>query len=251
MLAPMPVSRHRPARRTRLRTRGGKTVEIAHGAVLDPAIEMPSVEEALAALDRFGDLPDWNAVRRLVMPTFQRARQTAIPDEGELVTVELPPGITVAFGIDMDVMVARVSRPLLESWDRDLGTLVSQAMDNLRRQARLLTSDYVIHERMDGGYVLKALQPPGGWGSSLLLLPAELERLFGDEPQVLTAPTRSLLMCFPADVDLPTITFLTEEFEALDPNALRLEAFELRGEDLTVLPLPRSDLASAGAAQTS
>jgi hypothetical protein len=237
----------RGRRARRLRTRGGIGVQLAPAQDVDPAIETPSLDEILTSIDRMPDPGEWSNVSRIVMPMFIRARPHAFSaEQGELVTVEMPPGVTVGFGLDIGMAFAHVTRDLLSKWDRDLGTLVSQAMNNLRRRAAQLTPDYVIHEPSDSGYTMKGLQAPGGWASTLLLLPEDLERLFGCEPQVFIAPMRALLMSFPADVPRDTVAFFAQEFEGLDPAALRLEAFVLRDGRLTIEPLPRTDPAPEG-----
>jgi hypothetical protein len=47
----------------------------------------------------------------------------------------------------------------------------------------------------------------------------------------------------PPAVDLEFATWLTEEFEASDPNALRLEAFEWRDRAMRCRPLMRDSVA--------
>jgi hypothetical protein len=67
--------------------------------------------------------------------------------------------------------------------------------------------------------------------------------LFGPRPALLIAPARDLLIGLPHDVDLGFATWLAEEFEATDPNALRLEAFEWRDGTIACRPLLREGVA--------
>lgn len=60
---------------------------------------------------------------------------------------------------------------------------------------------------------------------------------------------RALLIAFPAHVARETVTFLTEEIEAHDPNALHLEGFVLSEHMLTIEALPRSSRPFAGSDQ--
>ena len=88
-----------------------------------------------------------------------------------------------------------------------------------------------------------AFQSRDGWASTAVLVPEAIERLFGPEPALLIAPSRDLLVRLPADVDLAFATWLAEEFEADDPNALRLEAFEWRDDTVRCRPLLRDAVA--------
>jgi hypothetical protein len=76
-----------------------------------------------------------------------------------------------------------------------------------------------------------------------VLVPEALERLFGRAPALFIAPSRDLLVRLPPDVDLEFATWLTEEFEAADPNALRLEGFEWRDGAVRCRPLARDSVA--------
>jgi hypothetical protein len=70
-----------------------------------------------------------------------------------------------------------------------------------------------------------------------------MARLFGPGPNMFVAPWRDLLIRLPADVDLGFATWLTEELESEDPNALRLEAFEWREGEVRCMPLLRDAVA--------
>jgi hypothetical protein len=206
MLAVMKTKRRRGTNVGKLRTRNGQSVEVVHGPPLDPALQAPSMEEVLASVDRLTDPGNWEAAGPLVMPIFQRARPHVFAhDEGELVTVELPPGVNGGF------------------WNRPGNRLRPGQPEDAR----------------DDGYMMKALQPPGAWGSALLLLPDELERIFGSAPQIFIAPIRAMLPDF---VDRATVAFFADELESLDPNALHLEGFVLRDHSLAIEPLPRAIL---------
>ena len=74
-------------------------------------------------------------------------------------------------------------------------------------------------------------------------MPEAIQRLFGRAPALFIAPSRDLLVRLPADVDLDFATWLTEEFEATDPHALRLEAFEWCDGLVRCRPLARDAVA--------
>jgi hypothetical protein len=82
-----------------------------------------------------------------------------------------------------------------------------------------------------------------GWASTTVLLPDAMARLFGPGPNMFVAPWRDLLIRLPAEVDLGFATWLTEELESEDPNALRLEAFEWRDGEVRCRPLLRDAVA--------
>ncbi len=86
-------------------------------------------------------------------------------------------------------------------------------------------------------------QSGDGWASTTVLVPDALERLFGREPTLFVAPTRDILIAMSAEVDLAFATWLTEEVEADDPNALCLEAFEWRDGTVRCRPLLRAGVA--------
>ena len=60
-----------------------------------------------------------------------------------------------------------------------------------------------------------------------MLLPDELVRIFGREPQCLIAPMRDLLISMPADTDRSFAAWINDEFAEMDPNGLALDAFTL------------------------
>jgi hypothetical protein len=135
-----------------------------------------------------------------------------------------------------------VSMVHLVEWPTDVAGLTDRALRNLRKRARHAT-DYDLVTETVGGVPTTAFQSRDGWASTAVLVPEAIERLFGQAPALFIAPSRDLLVGLPSDVDLEFATWLTEEFEATDPNALRLEAFEWRDGTMRCRPLARDSVA--------
>jgi hypothetical protein len=87
------------------------------------------------------------------------------------------------------------------------------------------------------------LQSGVGCASALLLVPDELVRIFGSEPQCLIAPMRDLLVSLPPDTDRTFVAWLNEEFSEMDPNGLALDAFGLEDGVLRYEALATRDAA--------
>jgi hypothetical protein len=150
----------------------------------------------------------------------------------------VPPGVTVGFGVDVGLAFARVAAAQLEDWPVDLADLTGQALRNLRRRIRYAQDVDLVEGPVDGVPTV-AFQSRDGWASTTVLVPDGMERLFGRRPALFIAPSRDLLVGLPYDVDPEFATWLAEEFEASDPNALHLEAFEWRDGVIGCRPLRR------------
>lgn len=200
---------------------------------------------AAALLETIGRLGghgfEWQNVEDDVMPIFERARAFGIEVDPPVQAV-VPPGVTIGFGVDLGLAFGRVSVVQLDAWPIDLAGLTEHALRNLRRRARHAT-DYDLVSEAIGGVPTTAFQSRDGWASTAVLVPEAIERLFGREPALFIAPSRDLLVRLPRDVDLDFATWLTEEFEATDPNALRLEAFDWRDGLMRCRPLARDSVA--------
>lgn len=193
----------------------------------------------LGRMDRGGF--EWDDVSDDVLPIFERARPFA-PEIDPPARAIVPPGITVGFGVDLGLAFARVSVVHLATWPVDLQALAERALRNLRKRARHAV-DYDLVEEPIGGVPAAAFQSRDGWASTMVLIPEAVERLFGRAPALFIAPSRDLLVRLPSDVDLEFATWLTEEFEATDPNALRLEGFDWRDGTMHCRPLARDSVA--------
>ena len=175
------------------------------------------------------------------MPIFERARPFSYEVDPPAQAI-VPPGVTVGFGVDLGLAFARVSVVHVEDWRIDLAGLTERALRNLRKRARHAT-DYDLVEEPVGGVPAVAFQSRDGWASTVVLVPEAIERLFGRAPALFIAPSRDLLVRLPPTSTSEFATWLTEEFEATDPNALRLEAFEWRDGAMRCRPLTRHSVA--------
>ncbi len=183
-----------------------------------------------AVLRAMGGLPpdlDWPLLGPNVVPILPRRRPMP-PAAGEPFRVTLPPGIPTGFGVDIGPAFLMVGTSLLDSWPIGPAELVTTALENLRERMRSVRRRDVLAQSIDGVRV-QVLQSGVGCASALLLLPDELERILGGEGQCLIAPMRDLLISMPEDTDRAFVGWLTEEFSAMDPNGLALDAFVLKG----------------------
>ena len=214
-------------RRAKRRRKAGKdyrTVDLGNG------IEQATPDAVLRAM---GGLPpdlDWGLMEPNIIPILPRRRPMP-PQAGEPFRVTLPPGIPTGFGIDIGPAFLVVGESLLETWPVGPAELVAAALDNLRVRVHALRPRDLHRDSIDGVPV-RLLQSGLGCASTLVLVPDELRRIFGPEPQLFLAPMRDLLLSLPADTDRGFAGWLNDEFAEMDPNGLALGAFLLEGEDL-------------------
>ncbi len=207
-------------RRAKRRRKAGKTyrtVDIGGG------MEQATPEAVLRAM---GGLPpdlEWPVMAPNVIPILPRRRPMP-PMAGEPFRVTLPPGIPTGFGIDIGPAFLVVGESLLATWPIGPADLVATALGNLRDRVRSVGPRDLVGQSLDGVPV-RVLQSGVGCASALLLIPDELRRIFGEEPQCLIAPMRDILISMPADVDRAFAGWINEEFSEMDPNGLALDAF--------------------------
>ena len=199
----------------------------------------PSLRAILRRIDAHGFT--WEDLADDVLPVFERARPYPYPVDPPALTV-MPPGVTVGFGVDAGPAFMRIATTHLAAWPIDLAGVAERALANLaRRTMRAHPRD--IARGFIGDESVDFFQSGDGWASTTVLVPAALQRLFGREPALFVAPTRDTLIAMSAEVDLAFATWLTEEVEADDPNALRLEAFEWRDGTVRCRSLLRAGVA--------
>ena len=223
-------------RRAKRRRKAGKqyrTWDLGNG------IEQATPEAVFRAM---GGLPpdlDWEVLAPNVIPILPRRRPLP-PQAGEPFRVTLPPGIPTGFGIDIGPAFLVVGASVLASWPVGPADLVAVGLDNLRRRLRSIRPRD-LHRDTFQGVPVRILQSGVGCASALVLVPDELTRIFGVEPQCLIAPMRDLLISMPLDTDRAFVGWLNEEFSTMDPNGLELDAFTLEDGTLRyeVLRPPR------------
>jgi hypothetical protein len=228
MLCPM------SKRRDHLRKGGHRHNVTSSGVRHDPRLL-----RALGRIDANGFT--WETVAQDILPLFERARPMSIAAAPPVLTA-LPPGVSVGFGVDAGPAFMRISTAHLAKWAIDLRTLTDQALANLRARTRALDARDVRLGQIDG-IAVDLFESGDGWASTTVLLPDAMSRLFGAGPSLFIAPWRDLLVRLPPEVDLSFATWLTEELESEDPNALRLEAFEWRDGAMRCRPLLRDGVA--------
>ncbi len=225
---------HQADLRRKRRLRTPSRVRVAPGS----PVVVPTFKTLRAAIAQLPPDLAWDDVADLIMPIFERLRPFP-PGFPQPIAVAVPPGVSIGFAIDVGPGFVRVHSGLLERWPVDARGLTERALANLRRRiAGPAPRAKVVHDRIDGVRTV-AFQSGEGWASTLLLVPDEIARLVGPEPRLFVAPMRDVLIGLPPDVDLAFGTRLTEELEALDPNALCLEGFFYRDGTLACRPLLR------------
>jgi len=217
----------RDKRRARRRRKAGKdydTVQLGNG------MEQARPDEVLRAMGALPPDLDWPTMAPHVIPILPRRRPLP-PSAGRPFRVTLPPGVPTGFGIDIGPAFLVVGESLLEGWPVTPVELVATALDNLRdRVGPLRPKD--LHRDVIDSVPVRILQSGVGCASALVLIPDELHRILGTDPQLLLAPMRDLLVSLPVDVDRGYAAWLNDELAGMDPNGLALDAFVLAGEDL-------------------
>ena len=225
-------------RRDKRSHRGHRTHAHLAGGAASKQLD-PRVHALLGRIDDHGLA--WEDVADDVLPIFERARPYGYEVEPPAHAI-VPPGVTVGFGVDLGLAFARVAMVHLDGWPVDLAGLSDRALRNLRRRVRH-ARDYDLVREPIGGIPTVAFQSRDGWASTVVLVPEAIDRLFGPQPALFIAPSRDLLVGLPDDVELGFATWLAEEFEAADPNALRLEGFDWRDGIVRCRPLARDAVA--------
>jgi hypothetical protein len=178
-----------------------------------------------SAIDALPDKLTWQDMSTRLRPMFVRRRPMP-PGAERPLTFRVAPGVTVALGVDIGPAFLYVGAGMLHEWPVTGDEALAQAMANLR--ATVEVERYV---ELEYGTVADVplwwYQSHGGLASGLLLLEDELLNRYGDEPRLLVAPMRNLLLAAPFDTDRELLGWLRDEIAAEDPNGLDLPIFAL------------------------
>ena len=192
----------------------------------------PSRAEVRSALEALPADLDWEALCHGLRPVFVRRRPLP-PGVERPVTFTVGPGLKVALGVDIGPAFLYVGPHVLETWPVSAEEAFERAMANLR--ASVASERFV---EMEYGTVADVpiwwYQSRGGLASGLLLLQDELVKRYGDEPRLLVAPMRNLILAAPFDTDREMLGWLRDEIAYEDPNGLDLPIFALAGGRLSI-----------------
>ena len=169
---------------------------------------------------------DWAASR--VLPLLAGPRIDR-PGE-ELVRAVMEPGCAVEFGLEIGTALPLVDALVAERWECSAGQIRDAAFANLRRRAAEIRRADVTTATFNGRIVRISQARP--WTSSLVLVPDELMRLFGDHDQVLAAPGRSLLVSFGTETPVDVMADVIVDLEIGQAHPLMLDPFMLSGARL-------------------
>lgn len=237
------IGRSRKERRDTHRKGGHRRLEVFYGPEAGPGVEQAPLEEVIAALNAHADDIGWASVSSNVLPVMPRIRPYPgiIP---EPVRTLVPPGVMVGFGIDIGPAFMNVSQDLLASWKIGVGDLAATAIANVHRRASSVHRA-AIQGGQIGEYPTEWLQTGVSVGSTLVLAPTELRRLF-DGPRFFITPMRDLIIGFPPDVERDAAHWLYHEVADLDPNCLGPTGYHFDG--VQVIPEPLEVTGSHGPA---
>jgi hypothetical protein len=192
----------------------------------------PTPAEVRSAIEGLPQNLDWTSLRHGLRPVFVRRRPLP-PGVERPITFKVEPGLNVALGVDIGPAFLYVGANVLETWPVSADEAFALAMENLR--ATIQAERFV---EMEYGTVADVpiwwYQSHGGLASGLLLLEDELVRRYGDEPRLLIAPMRNLLLAAPFDADREMIAWLRDEIAEEDPNGLDLPIFALSQGRLSI-----------------
>lgn len=192
----------------------------------------PTRAEVHAAIAGLPDELEWDDMRSRLRPMFIRRRPMPPGTERPL-RFNVEPGLAVTLGVDIGPAFVYVGPKLLETWPVDADEALAVALVNLR--ASVAAERFVELEYGTVGNVpLWCYQSHGGLASGLLMVPDELVLRYGDEPRLLIAPMRNLLVAAPFDAERELLEWLRDEISFEDPNGLDLPLFALVDGRLTI-----------------
>ena len=198
----------------------------------DQMVVSASRAEVRAAIDALPQELTWDQVSAGLRPMFVRRRPMP-PGAEKPLTFNRPPGINVALGVDIGPAFLYVGASMAATWQVSAEEAFEQALANLR--ASVADERFV---EMEFGEVADVpiwwYQSHGGLASGILLLEDELAARYGDEPRLLIAPMRNLLLAAPFDTDRELLGWLRDEIAFEDPNGLDLPIFALTDGHLAI-----------------
>jgi uncharacterized protein YtpQ (UPF0354 family) len=171
----------------------------------------------------------WDWAKPRLMPLLAQPCIDTPGEERIRTVADLGPAIE--FGIDLGGHFPIVDRVVAERWECTVEQLRDAALANLERRAAAVPSSAVQTAVMSGRR-FGMLRSPAGCASSILLAPAHLRRLFGEQDQMLAAPGRHTLVSFSLDVPELAAAEIAVDLEMNELTPLFLAPFYLIGGQL-------------------
>ncbi|MGH2444837.1 MAG: hypothetical protein ACRDGD_02175 [Candidatus Limnocylindria bacterium] len=172
----------------------------------------------------------WEWARPRLMPLL--AGPYLDPPGEPLVRLVLPPGIAVAFGIDLGRgVIPYVDAAIAQRWECTPQQIGEAAVTNLERRAARI-DPVVVSSGSLSGHIVRLLQRPAGWASSVLLTTEHLKRLFGEHDQLFLAAGHGTLISMAMDAPSHIAHELVFEYESRELYPLLLDPFALTDGEL-------------------
>lgn len=231
-----PLAPTAPSPIRRWRVKDGVVIPTAEAMALDLE-RMPAglpwewASERLVAVVRGERIPVVDSV------TLERAGFD-VPEA--YVTREMAPGVRVGFVVSCGVASLNVNQSMIDSWGVTIEDVTAHAMAGLLRQVRISRSVVEVDTSEEGWPPVSSIRGDAWWASSLVLLPDELMRIYGEHDQIFAAPYSCLLLSVPIDTDLETVADIVDLYGYVNPTSLLigLPAFVLRDRELSAQRLP-------------
>jgi hypothetical protein len=143
------------------------------------------------------------------------------------------------FAIEVEPALVWVDQERLDAWDMTLKQVVPAAFANLRRLTGTWEGEVVTDDSC-AGIPVRRMEPWPYWAASLVLLPEQLQRIFGSHDQLFVAPYQCNLLSLPIDVDRDDVADIVDLFGWVNPQSLLLgpPAFVLQRGRLGIEGLP-------------
>lgn len=178
------------------------------------------MEELLDAIGRVDLGRPWPQIGESLLPVLQRRRPLP-PGGDQPLRRRYPPGIEVGFGVDIGPAIMHVTNKLLDGWGVTASEVADRALANLQTMAATGGVHALFCDSVEG-VPTRAFQSRDGWGSTLVLLPDEFRRRFGEDPALVLVPMRDVVFTMPLDTDRDLAAWFLEELRSMDPNALEV-----------------------------
>lgn len=183
-------------------------------------MEMATVKDILDAIERVDLERPWPQIGESLLPVLQRRRP--LPPGGDPpLRRRYPPGIEVGFGMDIGPAFMHVTDRLIEGWGVTVVEVADRAVSNVRTLAAGKDIHALFCDSVDG-IPTRAFQSREGWASTLVLLPNEFGRRFGDDPALVLVPMRDVIFTMPIDTNRDLAGWFLDDLRSMDPNALEV-----------------------------